>query len=40
MYNYLFQRNFPLYTALFETVRLLILGISTLFEPYLGLYDY
>ena len=27
MYDYLFQRNFPLYTALFGTVRLLILGI-------------
>ena len=37
MYNYLFQRNFPLNTALFWTVRLLILGIFhsiwTLFGP-------
>ena len=37
MYDYLFQRNFPLYTAFFGTVRLLILGIfhsiRTLFGP-------
>ena len=35
-----FLREFPLYTALIGPVRLLFSGISTLYEPYLGLYNY
>ena len=40
MYIYFcFLGNVPLYTALFGPVRLLFSGISTLYEPYLGLYN-
>ena len=41
MYIYFcFWGNVPLYTALFGPVRLLFSGISTLYKPYLGLYNY